>query len=304
MQVQSLSIVVPGGCPNRCKFCVSVLHPSPMVNQIEKNKRFHDLYRNDYIRRLNFARDNGCNTVMLTGNGEPVLNESFLNSFSEWNEKLDKPFRWIEVQTSGVTLDEEKLRWLRNTVGVSMISLSLSDVFSSDKNAEYNQTPEKVKVDIEALCAEIKRYDFDLRLSLNMTRSYNDKTATDILNRCQQLGANQVTIRVLYASDGGETEINSWIRQNKCDPARISQFNEAIAGHPHPMSGRLTGGLGRPLRKLQFGGTLYSVMGMSVVIDDDCMSQKFHEDDTVKYLILQPNCKLYTQWDDEGSLLF
>jgi hypothetical protein len=41
---------------------------------------------------------------------------------------------------------------------------------------------------------------------------------------------------------------------------------------------------------------------MSVVVDDDCMSTEVKED--VKYLILQPNCKLYTKWDDEGSLLF
>ena len=293
MKIQSLSIVVPGGCPNKCRFCVSCLHPNPIPNQIEKNKRFRDLYKKDFQRRMAFARDNGCNTVMLTGNGEPLINESFLNFFAEWNEKLDNPFRWIEIQTSGVTLTEEKLRWLRNEIGVSVISLSLSSVFNSAINAYYNVTPQSLVVDIDALCAEIKRYDFDLRLSLNMTDAYNTKTSKEILERCKSLGANQVTVRVLYESEvDDEHGINKWIQQHRASEEVLQSLNDSIVR------------LGRPLRKLPFGGMLYSLDGMSIVIDNDCMSQAVKEEDLVKYLILQPNCKLYTRWDDEGSLLF
>ena len=36
MEVQSLSICVPGGCPNNCKFCVSKMHDETYPNQIEK----------------------------------------------------------------------------------------------------------------------------------------------------------------------------------------------------------------------------------------------------------------------------
>ena len=42
---------------------------------------------------------------------------------------------------------------------------------------------------------------------------------------------------------------------------------------------------------------------MSTVVDEDCMA-KSEEKKALKYLILRPNCKLYTQWDDKGSLLF
>ena len=52
MEIQSLSVVVPGGCPNRCKFCVTQLHPnSEYKNQIEKNWQFRHLYKEDYMRR-------------------------------------------------------------------------------------------------------------------------------------------------------------------------------------------------------------------------------------------------------------
>ena len=65
---------------------------------------------------------------------------------------------------------------------------------------------------------------------------------------------------------------------------------------------------GKPLGRLPYGATKYSLMGLSVVIDDDCMAKKkdvtVDGGDAVKYLILQPDCKLYSQWDDPASLIF
>ena len=58
----------------------------------------------------------------------------------------------------------------------------------------------------------------------------------------------------------------------------------------------------RSLERLPFGALRYSVDGISTVVDDDCMNQEVK--DTLKYLILRPDCKLYTKWDDAGSLLF
>ena len=118
MKIQSLSVVVPNKkCINNCRFCVSRMHESPYKNMMDENLPFFDLYQRDYIKRLEFARDNGCNTVMLTGNSEPQQNRGFLQAFGTMNNNLDKPFRWIEMQTTGVLLDESYLRVLRNQVG-------------------------------------------------------------------------------------------------------------------------------------------------------------------------------------------
>lgn len=68
MRIQSLSIVVPNKrCVNSCDFCVSRMHGEDYPNMLDENLPFYDLYKRDYVRRLEFARDNGCNTVMLTG---------------------------------------------------------------------------------------------------------------------------------------------------------------------------------------------------------------------------------------------
>lgn len=290
MKIQSLSVVVPNQkCINNCAFCVSKMHTEDYTNQKEGNDRFYDLYERDYVKRLEFARDNGCNTVVLTGNSEPQQNRGFLKIFGTLNNHLSKPFRKIDLQTTGVLLDDEYLRFLRNHVGVNTIALSMSDMFSDGNNAKINGTPEHLAVDIEDLCCEIKRYDFNLRLSLNLTDVYNNKRAEEIFRRAKELKADQLTFRELYSSGLG-TPQDEWIEQHAVSSHVLEEIKQFIRQN------------GRPLRIMEYGQTLYSVREMSVIVDDDCMSTALKED--IKYLILRPDCKLYSNWDDKGSLVF
>ena len=290
MKIQSLSVVVPNQkCINNCAFCVSKMHTEDYTNQKEGNDRFYDLYERDYVKRLEFARDNGCNTVVLTGNSEPQQNRGFLKIFGTLNNHLSKPFRKIDIQTTGALLDDEYLRFLRNHVGVNTIALSMSDMFSDENNAKINGTPEHLIVNIGHLCSEIKRYDFNLRLSLNLTDVYNNKTAEEIFRRAKELGADQLTFRELYSSGLG-TPQDEWIEQHAICAQKLEEIKQFIRQN------------GRPLRIMEYGQTLYSVQEMSVIVDDDCMSTALKED--IKYLILRPDCKLYCNWDDKGSLVF
>lgn len=294
MKIQSLSVVVPNKkCINNCRFCVSRMHESPYKNTMDENLPFFDLYQRDYIKRLEFARDNGCNTVMLTGNSEPQQNRSFLQAFGTMNNNLSKPFRWIEMQTTGVLLDESYLRFLRNHVGVSTISVSLS-AFDDDINAEYNGTLPQLKVNLRKLCALIKKYDFNLRLSVNMTDYFTGRSPEEILTYArQELLADQVTFRVLYTSTddvNAQTPQDKWILEHGASPETLDAIKKYVTEK------------GRALEILEFGAVKYSVMGMSTVIDDDCMSTVPKE--SLKYVILQPNCKLYSKWDDPASLIF
>lgn len=82
MKAQSLSVVVPNkNCVNHCAFCVSRMSHEDHKNQMDDNLPFFDLYLKDYLKRLDFAQRNGCNTVMLTGNSEPQQNRKFLTYF-------------------------------------------------------------------------------------------------------------------------------------------------------------------------------------------------------------------------------
>ena len=135
MKIQSLSVVVPNkGCINNCAFCVSKMHGDTCKNQMDDNLPFFDLYLRDYIKRLEFARHNGCNTVMLTGNSEPQQNRKFLTYFGMLMQMMRDPFQWIEMQTTGTLIDQNYLRFLRNHVGVNLISLSVSSLDNAMNN--------------------------------------------------------------------------------------------------------------------------------------------------------------------------
>lgn len=290
MVIQSLSVVVPAKrCINHCEFCVACMRDEPYADQLDDNNRFYDLYISDYKKRLEFARDNGCNTVMLTGNCEPQQNRGFLKTFGLLNQSLSKPFRWISMQTTGTLLDAAYLRFLRNHVGVSTISVSLA---SLDNAVNAAITHMAKPVDIEFLCHEIKRYDFNLRLSINLTKEIetNWPDIRGLLNYCHVvLGADQITFRVLYSS-GLDTPQDRWIANNAASKEYVDKIRRFITEN------------GTVLGRLVFGAVKYGIFGMSTVIDDDCMSQT--PKDEYKYLILRPNCKLYSRWDDPASLIF
>ena len=296
MQIQSLSICVPIGCFNKCKFCVSRIHPNRVPNLMEEEFEFYDLHHEDYKNCMEFARDNGCNTLMFTGDGEPLMNRKFMGMVADINATLTSPFRWIEVQTAGYKLQNvvngrnAYMRWLRNTIRVKIISLSLSSVFSSEDNAFYNATTPTQVIDIDKTCSEIKRFDFTLRLSLNMTDFYNNKSPAEIFARVKELGANQITFRKLYKSSDGNDVTNQFIEEHSCSPTVFDDIQEYVIRH------------GRELERLPFGAMKYSVDEISTVVDNDCMSTESKND--LKYLILRQNCKLYSKWDDLGSVLF
>jgi sulfatase maturation enzyme AslB (radical SAM superfamily) len=284
MEVQSLSVCVPAKCPNKCKFCVSQTHD----NDYKRRLYSDDSYAHgDFVDRLEYARDNGVQCLIFTGTGEPLMNMPFLNYFAGINRTLSRPYRHIEIQTSGVTLDDDKLQSLK-TIGVKTISLSLSSLESAE-NALYNGTPKSLQFEIVDLCKEIKHYGFNLRLSLNMTDAFCGYYPDVLIDNLERLGANQVTFRVLYESGKGNEQDN-WIKEHRYPNANMQEINSFVRGR------------GTPLYPLSFGAMKYDINGMSVVIDDDCMNTEVKH--ALKYFILRENCRLYTHWDKKGSLVY
>lgn len=315
MKVQSLSINIPtNGCLNQCKFCVSRLH------RHQKYEYGGVDFERDLRTRLQYAREEGCNTVILTGQGEvlqSVNSVKYLESFFEANQEIKDPFLKIELQTTGVKLDDTNnplgitnLDYLAQR-GVNTISLSVANIFDDESNMELQGVPEKYHFELKSLGEVIKSKGFNLRLSLNMLNHYADYSEEALINRCQALGADQITFRQMYyvsnremnvRQNRGETvspaerEINEWIQFNMLAEANdrtmsIQSLKEYILAE------------GSPLYRLPFGAMLYSVKGMSTVLDDDCMSKAEYKD-ALKYYVLRENCKLYTRWDDDGSLVF
>lgn len=289
MKMQSLSIVVPAKkCMNDCKFCVAKTEVDEYDNFININNLYFNLYYKQYKERMEYARDNGCNSVILTGNCEPQQNKQFLALFGIMNQSLEKPFRNIELQTTGAMIDDDYLYWLRHHVGITTISLSVSS-FDIDVNNLIISPPKPI--DLLYLVSRIKKYQFTLRLSINLNKYLYIGEDMDLLFNVlkEKYLADQLTFRVLY--DGGtDKEEDIWVRENKMSERYINKLNKYIKNN------------GKFLETLEFGAKRYAVNGMSTVLDEDCMSTDGK--DILKYAILRPDCRLYTKWDDKGSLLF
>ena len=298
MKIQSLSIVVPtkNCCVNSCKFCVSRTHTNPYEDKISpcvkqcmegNDSAESTIEYKDYFNRLQFARDNGCNVVVLTGTGEPVQNMKFIEFFSEINSTLTTPFKSIEVQTTGVLLDFEKLSKLRK-YGVTTISFSISNIFNNDRNLELIGCNDKLRFNVSETIKLVKRFGFNLRLSLNLVNDYDAFTVNQVIEKCKDLGADQVTFRKLYKSDLNN-EIDNWIEHN----ASKSFYDELV--EYVKLNGKF-------LDVLPFGPSVYDIEEMSICVDNDCMSEEIK--DTYKYLILRENAHIYFKWETKASLVF
>lgn len=290
MNIQTISVVVPcKGCVNDCKFCIS--------NQHKQNYKDYFDY-NAYEKRLKYAISNNVTTLVLTGTGEVLQNKSFLENFRKLMDRMNHPFPNIAVQTTGVMLNEKVGQLgpyhnidLLKRIGVNTISLSVSDVFSDDSNWQINGTPNKLRVPLSKLTKFITDQGFTLRMSLNLTSAYNKRSHQEIINKCKELGAEQITFRELYVEDEN-TEQGKWIIENQLKKVYKNNLFTYISIN------------GKKLYKLPFGPYVYSLNEMSMVFDDDCMSNDHDADETLKYVILRENGKLYCKWDDKGSIIF
>jgi len=284
MEVQSLSILIPAGCPNRCPFCVSHMN--------KENKKFRtnvNIDLDSVKRRMEFARDNGTNTLMITSTGEALENMDYVIHILDINKRLPSPFKWIELQTSGVGLMDCINEYGYSMNKINTISISVVDIFSSEYNSKWMKMPAGREVDLDELVKFLKERNFNVRISINLTNIYNNIAVEDLYQRLGELDVDQVTFRKLYLNGNGSKQDN-WIEKNKLDYETFNDIIEYVEDN------------GNALELLPFGAMKYSLNGISTVIDDDCMSKEVRN--VLKYLIIRENGKLYSRWDDKGSLIF
>jgi len=261
--------------------------------------------------RIKYAIMNGVNTCILTGTGEAMQNIQFLEKLVLTFHRMNYPFPNVELQTTGVFLQTKdhmpNSTHIRETypyvhllhrLGVKTISLSVSSIFSDELNCSIIGINKKLQFKLKELVSFLKDNNFNVRLSLNMLKEYDNYDVKQIFQKCQELGANQVTFRKMYSGETN-TEETLYVTNNKCSEETFRKIIEYVEGSADKYYLNSEGVF---LYSLPFGGNVYAINGMSVVIDNDCMSKQ--KNDALKYIILRENGKLYCKWDNEGSLIF
>ncbi len=109
-----------------------------------------------------------------------------------------------------------------------------------------------------------------------------------IFLQSKQLGADQVTFRKFYSD--GDNEQSRWIKKNSVKDKFFEFLHQYVKAE-----GRLIG-------TLPYGYNQYSVNGISVVIDEDCMNEAKAEKEASKYFVIRPDCKLYDGWNKEDII--
>ena len=165
---------------------------------------------------------------------------------------------------------------------------------------------------------KVKDFNGDLlkvkiKLSKELTEKYADycsKGESEIYLVGSVMGD---TFRKMYAGNDN-SEQSKWVREHAASTYMLNRINDYILGEYEEVRTQNGEMLtitsernpetahGKFLYELPFGGLVYSVNGMSVVVDNDCMSKDSNK--ALKYVILRENGKLYSQWDDKGSLIF
>lgn len=304
--IQSLSICCPAKkCINHCETCTARQHDNPYLDKFNGSRCQTFEYWNDVIKRMKYAQDKGCTTVMLTGSVEPQQNRRWLEGLYLAMKSLPKPFLNIEMQTTGAFIDKDYLMFLKS-IGVTTLAISTFNVFDDKVNREIEHCADKT-LKLYDLCESAKGLGFNVRICVNVTDyAFTDSFRMNwsiepypsicdeiqcIFNRCSELFADQVTFRKMWSVDG--TPEGEWIKQNcgkHCD-GFLNGVNNYVRGH------------GKLINVLPYGAARYDCNGFSIVIDTDSMA-KDETNMATKYYIIRENGKMYSSWDSKASLVF
>ncbi len=299
MAIQSLSICCPvknHKCINHCKTCTARQHTNPYYDKFDGTRMDCFEYWQDVIKRMEYAIDKGCTTLMITGSNEPQQNRRWLEELYLAMKSLPVPFKNIEIQTTGAYMDYDYFKFLK-AIGVTTIALSTFNIDNDIVNREIIETPD-VNLEVEDICDMVTQLGMNLRLCINITdrliserveKPYID-IVDGLLDRCADLGASQVTFRKMWSVTG--TPEGEWIKQHCTHSDNIVK---AIASQVRNK--------GILLGKLPYGAERYDYKGFSIVIDTDSMAKDESNQET-KYYIIRENGKMYSAWDSPASIVF
>ena len=299
MAIQSLSICCPvknHRCINHCETCTARQHTNPYEDKFDSTRMDCFEYWQDVIKRMEYAIERGCPTLMLTGSNEPQQNRRWIEELYLAMRSLRTPFKNIEIQSTGARMDYDYFQFLK-AIGVTTFALSAFNIDDDGVNKFIIGTPDD-SLCVKGICEKVTSLGMNLRLCLNVTdylicehtESNYHEVIESLLDRCAELRASQVTFRKMWSVEG--TPEAEWIKEH------CQESDAIIKAMTTQVKNR-----GTLLGKLPYGAERYDYKGFSIVIDTDSMAKDESNQET-KYYIIRENGKMYSAWDSPASIVF
>jgi hypothetical protein len=231
-------------------------------------------------RRFEVAKKlaKNCDTVLLTGVGEPTLYPGLID---EYLERLQE-FPIVELQTNGTRIGEQigyktLGRWQDH--GLELISISITHYDPLQNARLMGISPLYNFWSVVNRCNVL---GFSVRLNCTLLKDGIDtvEKIQSLIDSCRETGVAQLTIREVAVPMNTEGPIAQYCR---------SQYAGVLAAF-EPNCGVL-------LRELPHGGRIYDVDGQNVCISN-CMTTDPKE---TRNLIFFPDGAIRYDWQHKGA---
>lgn len=277
MYIKPLHLMVPGEeCSTECIYCATRHYELCRSSCLSSNGGMYLLCKQDYSKRMAFARDLGCNSLFIGGDCDPHSHREFIEKVGILNYQLRHPFDLIEVSTSGKNLSRDYIYFLRSAVGVTNVSLMIS-AFHEGINSDLGGNDVK----IFQLVNDLIDYKAMIELDIYLT-SYFDiyqkapgQLFQDAMNKFK---AKRVSFNLIEAGEAHKKDV--WVSDNAARPETVTALCDYIKAN------------GVMFEERDNGDRLFAVDGVVVIIKGPR-----HKAHLGKDIVLRANGHLYGGWD-------
>lgn len=267
MRANNLTISVPTDkCKMNCPYCVSKMTPHICVDYLKFNMNLRK------ARRV--AEAANVSNILVTAKGEALdsLGQCDLvrRFFSDYP---------IEIQVNGHRYIHANSSELLELEQYDVVALS------------FDYIPVNF----------VKKTLGLIRMTFVVTDQFDARDFRDLIRFCVENDVDQLSLRnptipsnTVDTNESNETV--EWIIKN----TKKDNYTALIESFKYLSE---TTDLVVPLRKLEFGATIYDVGGISFTYFDYCVQDQSHDDD-IRSLIYMGDGHLYTSWSYSSSKIF
>lgn len=280
MNIHTFTIVVGNqACDSNCPYCVSKMTPQTELETKEINWRNLDIACKFSIKK--------CDTVLLTGKGEPTLYPELITEYLRRLEHYDFAFR--ELQTNGIRLEKDLKDETLSTwydLGMTTISISIAhhNPIENDRILGINK-PYNFWNSVD----RAHKMGFSVRVNCTLVKGGVDSKdqLNELMMQCDIHDVEQTTIRMVTVPNKSENEeVFNWAMEHQVDPYDMDCYINKHA---------------TKLLELPHGGVIYDYRGQNLCWAN-CLTGTTDPED-IRQLIFFPDGKLRYDWRYKGAII-